>query len=170
MNNIPVIVGTKDEFLSAQKKHKEAESERAKARKLCLHESIGRLFGFLPALNQIIIKGYTPSFNDGDPCTHSQMDPYINGTDEYGDRDDDDSDGDEEESDKEEDSDGEADNDEAAPEPLELTNEDRELVSSEMNTLADMFESVLGTNWKLTIERQKDGTISWEQEDYDCGN
>lgn len=167
MDNTPVIIGTKDEFLSAQKKHEEAETVRQKAREQYLTESIGRLFGFLPALEQIIVKGYTPGFNDGEPCTHSQMDPYINGVDEYGDRDeDDDSDG--EESDNDEDSDGATDADAESAKPLKLSDEDRELISSEVNSLADMFGDMFGTNWKLTIERQDDGTISWEQDDYYC--
>lgn len=31
----------------------------------------------IPGLNKIIVKGYTPGFNDGDPCTHSS-EVYFN--------------------------------------------------------------------------------------------
>ncbi|EBS4516757.1 hypothetical protein DQT32_05015 [Salmonella enterica subsp. enterica serovar Braenderup] len=31
----------------------------------------------IPGMNKVIVKGYTPGFNDGDPCTHSS-DVYYN--------------------------------------------------------------------------------------------
>jgi len=156
MDNTPVITGTMADFLAAQKLHQKMEDDFQAARKRSLIDLIGRMFGVIPELTEIVVKGYTPGFNDGEPCTHSQMSPHINGVDEYGDRDD------------EDDSDSDGDNNEVA-EIKEISNENREIVASEVNRLSGALESLFGTNWKITIKRQEDGTISWEQEDYDCG-
>lgn len=158
MGNTPVITGTMADFLAAKKLHQKTEEDFQAGRKRSLIDLIGLLFGAIPELTEIIVKGYTPGFNDGDPCTHSQMDPYINGTDMYGDRDDED----------DSDPDGEGDNNEVAK-TKEISNENREIVASEVDRLSGVLESLFGTNWKITIKRQGDGTITWEQEDYDCG-
>ncbi len=47
------------------------------------HAAIREIMESDPTITSIVIKGHTPSFNDGDPCTHRE-EVLINGVDEYG--------------------------------------------------------------------------------------
>lgn len=48
-------------------------NERKKIAEGNIHEALTTIFAELPAVNIVAIRGYTPGFNDGDPCTHSQQ-------------------------------------------------------------------------------------------------
>jgi hypothetical protein len=151
MDKTTVVPGTKEEFQAAQGAHDAAEAAFEQARQNWLVESIGRLFGFIPGLMEISVTGYTPGFNDGDPCYHHQCEAVINGIGR-------------EDEDEDEDEDEES---EDAEYPI-LTEEEIDIVSSEMYRLSPLLEAVFGTDWKITIRREDDG-ISWKKEEYDCG-
>lgn len=108
------------------------------------------LFAEIPNLQKITITGYTPSFNDGDPCYHSQY-QSINGV---GDDDDYDEDG------------------ENSPKEsfLELTDEERELINGVLATLYRPIKQKYDTNFKLHLNRSdnEDG-YTLQYEDYYCG-
>lgn len=55
---------------------KEAQDEAASIFARCIEDT--------PDLQEIIVVGWTPAWNDGDECTHHQDDPYLNGYDRYG--------------------------------------------------------------------------------------
>ena len=48
-----------------------AEEQKA-ARATLFTQFTARIFDEFPGLNRVVIQGYTPGFNDGDPCVHSQ--------------------------------------------------------------------------------------------------
>jgi hypothetical protein len=130
---------------------KTAEQEAA-ARAEKQTKAIGDLAALMVActdMNEIVIEGTTPSWNDGDECVHSQS-VYLNGTDSYGDvpaR-----------------SDREADY-EAGP----ALGKERH---REIAAIVDGMESVLndgfGTNWSLKLWRDGE-SIRWERDDCDRG-
>jgi hypothetical protein len=45
---------------------------RKEAAQKNVNEVLSAIFAEMPKLNLIRVQGYTPSFNDGDPCNHSQ--------------------------------------------------------------------------------------------------
>lgn len=144
---VPVVAGSMDDLLAAQEKYQQEEAERQKVRQDAFFNMLGSLFGAVPALMHIKVQGYTPGFNDGDACEHSQCEPYLNGRGEYS-----------------------GDNDEEIVGKYEaLSDADYDNVCSIISGLDDVFEATFGTNWEITIERQQDGYITWKNEDYDCG-
>jgi hypothetical protein len=50
-----------------------ANKGREAAAKKNVNEILSVIFAEIPRLNLMRVRGYTPSFNDGDPCTHSQI-------------------------------------------------------------------------------------------------
>ncbi len=60
----------------AQEIRRMAEEQKA-ARATLFTQFTARIFDEFPDLNRVIIQGYTPGFNDGDPCVHSQ-ETYLN--------------------------------------------------------------------------------------------
>lgn len=146
---------------------------------------IGALFSAFPDLNSISICGYTPGWNDGDPCRHSQLDPYLNGYNLWG-RDGDDEDWDEEEEDwgeeeKDEDSENsflleienireERDrNRENKNASTRLSDNDFEVITSVIAGMADVLEKIFDTNWKLVFQRTENG-VEFKEDRYDCGH
>lgn len=98
----------------------------------------------------VVVAGYTPTFNDGDVCTHSQMDPYLDGFNSYM-----------EVFDRDEDYDGEEDEDgdpKGAPKygtaAYERESNRRREVSNRIDRMQHKFQEVLETNWyvKLTVD------------------
>lgn len=96
--------------------------------------------------NVIVIQGATPSFNDGDPCTHSQG-VYINYLNEYGES---------------------CDEDEVGS-VYPVTYSDAILRAFRvLDSMGSAIEDVFGTNWQITIKRDG-GSVTWDKDDYDCG-
>lgn len=50
-----------------------ANAGRKEAAQKNVNEVLSAIFTEMPKLNLIRVQGYTPGFNDGDPCTHSQV-------------------------------------------------------------------------------------------------
>lgn len=99
-----------------------------------------------PDVKKLIYVGYTPGFNDGDPCTHNQ-DLFLNQTDE---------------DEYEEDDDGN---------PIELPEISYDTIreiNSLLSPLDDIVEMRYGTDFKITYTLEN-GEIKILQEDYYCG-
>lgn len=135
--------------------HIDEEMEKLKTK---LQESVlgllARAVLDTPGLNSIIVYGYTPRFNDGDPCYHSQSGPYLNGFDRYGDRS---VDSDEDESQNKEWGYG-------------VENAAFDRVARLVNNLSEGLQLLFDTDWALHIKRLEDGTVGWETCPYDCGH
>ena len=96
--------------------------------------------------NVIVIQGSTPSFNDGDPCTHSQN-VYINYLSKY----------------------GESCGEDEAESVYPVTYSDAIWRAFRvLDSMESAIEDVFGTNWQLTFKRAGD-SVTWEKDDYDCG-
>lgn len=116
----------------------------------------------------IIIRGYTPSFNDGEPCEHSTSYSLCIGSRKssynsyvwfnY--------------------DDCEATEDDSYIELLEINTETMTSINSkfegnieflaDMSLLEDVVSEALHTNYEVKI-KYKGGEIVFEQDDYDCG-
>ena len=59
-----------DQLFSNARAMKESRDATAKKN---VSETLATIFAELPKLGMIRVQGYTPGFNDGDPCTHSQL-------------------------------------------------------------------------------------------------
>lgn len=116
-----------------------------------IQELFERLFSSTSALDVVFIYGYTPGFNDGDPCYHRQ---YVEvGSDEVNER---------------------------IEEYLDILDEDEsyndnlssdeadEIVSS-IDELSDLFEQIYDTDFYVIARRAEDGSIEIHIGDYDCG-
>jgi hypothetical protein len=146
----------------------QAEIEAANRLRRETLADIGALFSAFPDLNSISVSGYTPGWNDGDPCHHSQPDPYLNGENVW-ERDGDDEDegwGDEEEDEREED---EREEDEDARSSTRLSDKDFEAITHILEGMSDVLEKIFGTNWKLIFRRTQNG-IEFNRYNYDCGH
>lgn len=96
--------------------------------------------------NVIVIQGSTPSFNDGDPCTHSQG-AFINYLNKY----------------------GETRDEDEAESVYPVTYSDAIWRAFRvLDSMESAIEDVFGTNWQLTFKRAGD-SVTWEKDDYDCG-
>ncbi len=49
-----------------------ANTNRKETAQKNVNEILSLVFAEMPKLGRIRVRGYTPGFNDGDPCTHSQ--------------------------------------------------------------------------------------------------
>ena len=101
-------------------------------------------------LEKLVIRGYTPSFNDGEPCVHSQDYNFVINsffTEGY-------------------DLDSGDESEEECPlKPLELEVV-KELVNSDLvsNFLVSKFE----TDFTVTVTKGKNGDLKYEREYYSC--
>lgn len=111
-----------------------------------------------PGLTKLVINGYTPGFNDGEPCVHEQR--IVCGTSwgaekkyfDFSDYD--------------------------LEEFFEFNKENNNHVNASceslkslegaMEDLKEILEGIYGTCWELKIS-YSNGEVSIEQEDYDCG-
>ncbi len=129
----------------------EAARKRQRAEGKQLFERyVGALFEENPQLKSIVLLGSTPSFNDGEPCTHS-MDIVLTKEDanDYG-----------------VDEDLEDENVELTP---ELSKAQAKAIRDALFKFEEVLEEIYDTNWRLTILR-KNGKVKIEQDDYDCGH
>lgn len=142
-----------------------------------LAECLASAFKVNSDIKAILIKGYTPGFNDGEPCTHTQytvidgtdivesvsendeLSAFILGYDSY----------EEMEDDLEEKG---LDRDEALAN-LELPGFGYQIsreVDSGMESMNDVLEEVMGTNWCILAVLNDDGEVKTVVDEYyDCG-
>lgn len=118
----------------------------AEARKLLqegLASDFAALFDIYPEIKTLRLCGYTPIWNDGESCSHSQDDPIINGFNTWMRR----------------------------LGEFERASQETEIeVSSYTNSEAGNLECAFGTNWQLDFTRTEDGSIEFELSEYDCGH
>ena len=116
------------------------------------NKAIPLLFKKYPGLKQLAIQGYTPSFNDGDPCVHRTY-SYIDNGDwaEY-----------------DEDKYYDAEKDDYA-----MVNDITDEQARDIKKVLDKFKTILkyqfGTGWEVFISKNSDGSVSINKDDYDCG-
>ncbi len=110
---------------------------------------LARLLLDTKGLDSIIVIGYTPGFNDGEPCVHSQDGAYLNGLGEYGE----------------------------APSAFGVDESDDaesdwsaafKRTANIVGAMADLLGDAFGTNWAIRVKRDGD-SVTFEQEEYDCG-
>lgn len=158
VNQVELDVVMKN-YLEAQEKLSEAKSELDKFVSHSGAENVLKvlfkpLFDKNPDLNILGYVGTTPSFNDGEPCTHYGQ--FFTGLDndflhETG--------GFEE--------DFEYDEDEGTHLNSECINLDS--VSEEGSAFENIIEDFYGTNYKIVVKRKENGEITVLQDYYDPG-
>lgn len=154
------IEDIKARFLPSPDFDYNAAREEEKARKAMVKAEVlsimARLINDLPGVTSIEVCGYTPGFNDGDPCRHSQMDPNVNGITsvEYDDRRYCSSNR----------------NFNPSNYPDEMVDDDTyNLITSICNGMSDMFEDAFDTDFSVTVSRDENGNFTHEVGHYDCG-
>ena len=105
-------------------------------------------------LNVVAILGYTPSFNDGDPCSHNSF-IYTGDNNDF------------------------VDEIGSFEETFEYDEENEEHLNSKCTTLAEAYnqvsayeeiiERIYGTNFQLIVTRNEDGSVDVSEDEYDCG-
>lgn len=111
------------------------------------------LFTQYKNLDVLFIYGYTPSFNDGDPCYHRQYVEVESGditdrVDEYLDL---------------------LDEDEEVEYNVNLTYDETVSITDSVDELEDLFERIYDTGYYIIARREEDGSIDIVNGDYDCG-
>lgn len=127
--------------------------------KKCIEELFTKIFNEHEGLNLVIIQGSTPSFNDGDVCSHSQNTLVGKvGWGKYFDYE-----------------------DHSYEEEFEHEEDDgvKTNINSRCGTLKQAYEQitnfdeiiarVFDTNFLITASRNKDGSVSVDVDDYECG-
>ena len=150
-----------------------------------INDVLSTLFRELPAVNLILMYGYTPGFNDGEPCTHSQstvVDAYgfyseetasvFLGASKY-----DDEEMYEEEKKAFEEkygvtwpSEGYHRWDFRDGEKTPTPEQEQQIRAHDLlSNMGDVFQSQYYTNWKLVIARTGTDTFKLDKDGYDCG-
>ena len=130
-------------------KYKGLKEEHTRQGEALLKEFFTELFNETEDLNLIKIVGYTPGFNDGDPCVHSQ---YVDTDDTIEDME-----------------------DYLSEEWIEKYKDKENNVTIEIGRMVDQFEDILygiyDTDWMLIITRDdsEEEGIKIKRYDYDCG-
>lgn len=178
MNQISQLLNQYQESARALREHLRQDGKRK------LEEYLTEVFATHEGFNKAAIIGYTPSFNDGEPCEHSQEvytgavkrgiytwrnnSPYISV--DFSEREDEGLTaffvGEDEELPDDEDL--------VAMEAIvaklpNLTCETIEEVEGILNGLEDVFRQVFETNFILKIEKGENGNVTIDVEEYDCG-
>lgn len=128
---------------------------------LVVQEFFADLFARHPGFKRAVVFGFTPSFNDGDPCYHS-CEVYVgykniySGVAYYDYQD-------HTESEAFFTDDGEIDNPNEGC--LTLKEAKKEICSWE-----DIFERLYDTNFIVKVQLLEDGEVSVEVDEYDCGH
>lgn len=171
---------TKQIEKAAEKQRKRFEEQKEVSEKLATE--MATLFIEVPDLKKIVLKAYTPGFNDGDPCTHSQCEAsfYIENSDWIASQfkaEDSSEDEDEEDDDYDEDFEDEnyyyseltsSYNKNKIPKDVAAK---LKVVNSLLNKADDLFETMFGTNWELifTLDPKKQ-QVEVEHNEYYCGH
>lgn len=117
----------------------------------------------------VMLYGWTPGFNDGDPCTHS-MNVVVDGWEAWGEADTlivpDEDDGAVSESiyDSEDDE-----TDIRAAWPLHGTKDSTAPLRNALQKLEGLFEKAWGTDWCAVVYRDADGNVQLRKGSYECG-
>lgn len=156
-------------YLQRVNDHNAFVEENAEA---IVSSAIHQLFEKVPHLEAVVIQGYTPSFNDGEPCTFrvhvlaSELHEYIE-LDEY-----------EFEmfaGKTREDFETEDDWNDYCCDAKTLMNEqvtweEDTILSNIISPVEELFAAAYNEyGFELVIHRKKDGTLSIYENDYDCG-
>lgn len=140
-------------------------------------DALAGAFAVESGIKAILINGYTPGFNDGDPCTHTQysvieadeLKDHVSGSEEmiafllgfeseaamYS-----------ELNEKDLDTEEALEGLDLGDFPYEVTRE----VNSHLDGVEDVLHEVMGTDWQILAVRMADGSIkTMTNEYYDCG-
>ena len=116
-------------------------NEARKNAKSVLLERVQVIFNEFSWLTKLIVKAYTPSFNDGDPCTNIQEPVVINDySEDYGWSSDD-------------------------PQNANLVEKNYDEINNFCFLLEETFELAFGTDFAITFTRDTD-KIKMEQDEY----
>lgn len=129
-------------------KYDAIEKDRAGARARARTEGLNALRTLIDTnadIKTLQLRGYTPSFNDGDPCVHRQRDLVMNDYDEYDDED-------------------------TKHELSEIPYETYRPLAALIQRMSKVFAEGFGTNWQIDVRKNDDGTVSWNLSDWDCGH
>ena len=120
----------------------------------CFQRVIPAIFSEHPGMKQLAIRGWTPGFNDGDPCTHSTE--YYISDDMWS------------EYDEDEYWDSETD---CYREVNKLTDEEVKAIKKALYSFDYILECQYGTDWELFISKDPEsGELKWDKDHYDCGH
>lgn len=156
------------EVLNFRKKIAEFEDELRKSAETNLAEIFKELFDKHQGLRKIVYQGYTPSFNDGEPCEHSSQGSicnvrwrtysygkYLSGDDLHGQY--------------EEFFELESDEDTNYVKHANSECLDLGAAEQDVNTLSEIIDIVYYTNFVVYITLEDDGSVTVESDEYDCG-
>lgn len=109
-------------------------------------------------LDMVLVYGYTPGFNDGDPCYHTQYSildgEEINDTVDLWDI---------------LEIDGDEDEDVLENINSKVSRDDSRKIENKIDGIEDLLERVYDTDFYLFVRRLEDGTIEIDNGDYNCG-
>lgn len=150
---------------AAERQKKRYEEQKVVSAKLS--SELTQLFLDVPDLEKIIVRGYTPGFNDGDPCYHSQYEPnYIIKNDEWIKCSEDNDDDCYDEDDTECTTLGFLADNMSIPNDVVVK---LEVVDGLLNSADDLFEEMFGTNWELVFTlNEKTNEIEVDHSSYHC--
>lgn len=162
------------EILNMQKQRDEFERKLKQSAKDNLKEVFKELFDKHEGLRAVVFQGYTPSFNDGEPCEHSSSvsigqasyrkswrndgthylssDDDIEGYENY-----------------EEFFEVEYDEEEQTFSSINSNCKNMKEAYSDLQALAEIIDMVYHTNFEVFIKLEEDGSVSITDEEYDCG-
>lgn len=139
-----------------------------------LQELGKEVFDQVEGLKKFVIVGYTPVFNDGEPCYHSSF--YGFGNYSYGEHWRDKGSyyvsGDEVADHENWEEFFEIDEFPTYPEPIVYANsgvKDSDLAFKLIGQLDDVCEMLFNTNYEVRFTLNEDGSVTVDQDDYDCG-
>ena len=136
-------------------------------------EIFEKAFAANPDVKMLVVNGYTPGFNDGEPCTHSQytvcsgeeLQSSILECEHF--------------TETAAKALGAPDDEDSYVDPFEFIEEyefkdihyqESNKVSNVVDEFVDLLEDMYGTGWQLLVIKNDDGTITVEfNADYDCG-
>jgi len=147
MSNIIAPSSLTLESLEEKYKRNAVDPEAVNARKLSAIAEVGAVLVQTDGLNVITVRGSTPGFNDGDPCTHSQ-DVYLNYLSHHGDS---------------------CDDEKAESQYPYKPSETFKRARAVLNLMENELRGAFDTNWEITVTRGDNGTVTWTEDEYDCG-
>lgn len=142
----------------AQERTRKRLEEQAKLSAI-LPQEIKSVMTAIPNLKKVVVRGYTPGFNDGDPCYHSQCEPLFFMKDS---------------SNQEEDDDEDLEECEwySLKKKLKGNKEEYDSVESLnklLNSAEGLFQEMFGTDWEVEFTLSPEGEVLLTQNGYYCG-
>jgi hypothetical protein len=158
------------EVLNFRQKIAEFEAELRKSAETNLAEIFKELFDKHQGLRKIVYQGYTPSFNDGEPCEHSSLGSvcnvywmeYYKGEGQY-------LSGDDLHEQYEEFFELESDEETYYIKHANSECLDLDAAEQDVTTLSEIIDIVYYTNFVVYITLEDDGSVTVESNEYDCG-